>query len=205
MSAIATPAPAGTQTPPPARTPGRAWKWTLAQFRDMWHRGYFDGRRVEFVFGEVVDMGKQGWQHAAALDLLVAALRRAFPAHYWVREQKTFPVAGSEPEPDAIVVPGSPRDYTDHPTSALLVVEVSDSTLQYDLTTKAELYATAGIADYWVLDVTNRELHVFRDPQPLPANIGATAYRAHTIHGASDAVAPLAVPNAAGAVADLLP
>lgn len=188
----------------------------------MWERGYFDGRRVEFVFGEVVDMGKQGWQHAAALDLLVAALRRAFPAHYWVRELKTFPVAGSEPEPDAIVVPGSPRDYTDHPISALLVVEVSDSTLQYDLTTKAELYATAGIADYWVLDVTNRELHVFRDPQPLPANRWpgceaerfvppspaekrATAYRTHTVHGASDTVSPLAVPNAAVAVADLLP
>lgn len=197
MSAVA------MQTPPP-RDPGRAWKWTLAQFNDMWERGYFGDRRVELVFGEVIDMGKQGWPHAAALSLVVEALRRTFPTGYWIYDQKPFPVVGSEPEPDAAVVPGSPRDYTAHPTTAVLVVEVSDSTLNYDLTTKAELYATAGIADYWVLDVTARELHVFRDPQPN-ATLGVTTYRAHTTHAASASVSPLAAPNATVAVADLLP
>ena len=59
----------------------------------------------------------------------------------------------------------------------MLIVEVADTTLAYDLTTKAELYATAGIADYWVLDVENRQLHVFRDPQPTAAL--AYPYRSH--------------------------
>lgn len=204
MSVLAPPIPPDTQTPPPARAQGRAWKWTLAQFNEMWERGYFEGRRVEFVFGEVIDMGKQGWPHVAALSLLIEALRRAFPTGYWIYDQKPFPVAGSEPEPDAAIVPGSPRDYTSHPTTAVLVVEVSDTTLNYDLTTKAELYATAGITDYWVLDVSARELHVFRDPQTNAA-LNVTTYRAHTTHAANEAVSPLAAPNASISVADLLP
>jgi Uma2 family endonuclease len=203
MSVLAPPIPLDTQTPPPARAPGRAWKYTLEQYNDMWERGYFAGRRVEFVFGEVIDMGKQGWPHVAALSLVVGVLRGVFPNH-WIYDQKPFPVAGSEPEPDAAVVPGSPRDYTAHPTAALLVVEVSDTTLNYDLTTKAELYATAGIADYWVLDVTARQLHVFRDPQHNVA-LNITTYRSHTTRAATESVSPLAAPSANVAVADLLP
>jgi Uma2 family endonuclease len=111
----------------------------------------------------------------------------------------------TDPVPDLAIVAGALVGNAAHPTTAALVIEVSDTTFDTDTTDKAELYATAGIADYWVLDVTNRELHVFRDPQPLPANLGATAYRTHTIHGASDTDAPLAVPNATVAVADLLP
>ena len=65
-----------------------------------------------------------------------------------------------------------------------------DATLDHDLTTKAELYATAGVPEYWVLDVNARELHVFRDPQPLPATLGATVYQTHTTHPATDSVSP---------------
>jgi Uma2 family endonuclease len=83
------------------------------------------------------------------------------------------------------------------------VVEISDTSLTYDLTTKAELYATAGIPDYWVLDVDGRQLIVFRDPQPIPD--GGAAYRSRTTHAPADAVAPLAAPSAAVRVADLLP
>jgi Uma2 family endonuclease len=83
------------------------------------------------------------------------------------------------------------------------VLEVSDTTLALDLTEKAELYATAGIADYWVLDLTGRRLLVFRDPAPVAA--GGAAYRTHQTLAPSESVAPLAAPNSPVTVADLLP
>jgi Uma2 family endonuclease len=111
----------------------------------------------------------------------------------------------TDPVPDIAVIPGVLVGNPGHPTTAALVVEGSDTTFDTDTTEKAELYATAGIADYWVLDVVNRELHVFRDPQPLPATLGATAYQIHDTLGPNDTVSPLAAPNAVIRVADLLP
>ena len=86
-----------------------------------------------------------------------------------------------------------------------MVVEVADTSLFIDTTTKAELYATAGVPDYWVLDVTNRQLHIFRDPLPLPAGLGTTAYRTHQTLNSTDTIAPLAAPNHIITVSDLLP
>jgi hypothetical protein len=86
-----------------------------------------------------------------------------------------------------------------------LVVEVSDTTLFYDTTTKAELYATAGIEDYWVVDLENRQLLLFRDPVALPSGLGAPAYRTHLTLGPSDIVAPLHAPTALITVAAVLP
>jgi Uma2 family endonuclease len=102
-------------------------------------------------------------------------------------------------------VKGSPRDSSVHPTSAELVVEIADSSLNSDVTDKAEKYATAGILDYWVLDVDGRRLLVFRDPVPLPAGLGATAYRTHLTLTETDSISPLAAPGATLRVADMLP
>ncbi len=74
-----------------------------------------------------------------------------------------------------------------------------------DTTTKAELYATAGVPDYWVIDLENRQLLIYRDPVALPAGLGATAYRTHLAFGPNDSVSPLAAPTASVKVADLLP
>ena len=84
------------------------------------------------------------------------------------------------------------------------MIEVADTTLNTDTTDKAEQYATAGIADYWVLDLNGRRLLVFRDPAPLPAGLGATAYRKQQVLGPTDTVKPLAAPNSSIRVADLL-
>ena len=193
---------------PPTR-PERPFRFTREQYYEMGARGYFDGKRVELIFGEIVEMGPIGWPHALAVGLVADALRAAFAIGYWLNIQQPFAVPGSqpgsEPQPDVAVIPGSPRDCADHPTTAALIVEVADTTLSNDTTTKAELYATAGIADYWVLDVTGRELHVFRDPQPLPAGLGATAYRTHLTLAPTDRVAPLAASAASVLVSDLLP
>jgi Uma2 family endonuclease len=174
----------------------------------MGRLGYFDGKRVELIFGEAVEMSPIGWPHAISVDLVAEALRAAFAQGHYVRVQQPFTApgvkVGSEPQPDAAVIPGTPRNYTDHPTVAALIVEVADTTLANDTTTKAELYATAGIADYWVLDVDNRQLHVFRDPQHN-ATLGVTAYQTHRVLTPTDHVSPLAAPAASILVSDLLP
>lgn len=196
-----------TAKPPPA--PPRPFRFTREQYYEMGRRGYFDGKRVELIYGEIVEMSPINWPHALGVDLVVSALARAFATGYTVRSQQPFPIPngkpGTEPQPDAAVIPGSPRDYTDHPTTAILIVEVADTTLAYDTTTKAELYATAGVPEYWVLDVAGRQLHVFRSPAPLPAGLGATAYQTHLTLSPTDTVSPLAAPDAAILVGDLLP
>jgi Uma2 family endonuclease len=112
----------------------------------------------------------------------------------------------TDPEPDLAVVPGNARDYaTAHPTSALLVVEISDSTLDYDLTDKASLYASGGITDYWVVDLVNRRLVVHRIPQSDPGAAFGARYSQVAQFGPADQTSALAAPQAAVAVSDLLP
>src|SRR5262249_17557110 len=140
----------------------------LEQFFRLGELGFFDYKKVELIYGEIVEMSPPNWPHALGVTLVTDALKQVFATGYFIAVQQTFPIPashlGTAPEPDVAVIPGSPRTYTSHPTTAALIVEVSDATLFDDTTTKAEMYATAGVTDYWVLDVANRQLHVFRDP-----------------------------------------
>src|SRR5262249_12646462 len=133
-------------------------------------------------------------------------LERVFAGVAWVsRNEQPIALADSDPQPDVMVVSGRFEDYTDHPTSALLLAEVADSTLDRDTTTKAKVYVEAGIAEYWVLDRTNRCLPVCRPPAPLPVGPGARAYPPHITLGPADRVTPLAAPGGSILVGDLLP
>ena len=198
-----------TAKPPP--DPLRRFRFTRDQYHDLGRLGYFDGKRVELIYGEIIEISPINWHHRIGTGRSVDALEAAFGAGFFVDAQQPFPVPGgkpgSEPQPDVQVILGARSDYTDHPAVAALLVEVSDSTLSYDLTTKAELYATAGVTEYWVLDLNGRELHVFRDPQPypLPPDLAATAYRTHGVLSAADSVSPLAAPHSSIRVSDLLP
>jgi Uma2 family endonuclease len=111
----------------------------------------------------------------------------------------------NDPFPDLAVMGGARTFSTTHPTTAELVIEVADTSLREDLSEKAERYATAGVADYWVLDIVNRQLHVLRNPQPLAKGLGATAYRDQTVLGPADRISPLAAPTGSILVGDLLP
>ena len=155
--------------------------------------------RVELVEGIIYDMTPQNSGHAMSVNLTAEALRSAFPGRY-VRIQ--FPLAlgsHSEPEPDVAVVPGGPRDYPDsHPSTALLVVEVADSSLLHDRKRKLPVYAAAGIAEVWILDLKRKALEVYRDP-------ASDAYRSRTVLRGGESVSPLAGSGVSIAVADLLP
>jgi hypothetical protein len=192
-------------TPPPSPN-GRRFRFTREQYYRLGELGFFKGKRVERIRGEIVEVSPINWPHVVGCRKTAELLEKVFAGAGWVsRNDQPIALADSDPEPDVMVVPGRFEDYTDHPTTALLVVEVADTTLFEDTTTMAEVYAENAIADYWVLDVTGRQLHVFRDPQPLPATLGASAYRTHLTLGAADTVGPLAAPHAAVKVSDLLP
>jgi Uma2 family endonuclease len=155
---------------------------------------------VELLEGEIIDMTPEKSRHAAAVDLSLEALRRAFSRSHSIRVQHPLAVSdSSEPEPDLAVVHGSARDYVErHPTSAELVVEVSDTSLDYDRTRKARVYAQAGIAEYWIVNIVAGVLEVHRDP-------GDSGYRSVVTVRAGETVTPLADAGAPVAVADLLP
>ena len=163
------------------------------------------GERLELIEGEIVRMTPQGSVHATGIQLAQEALGTLFGAGFLVRVQMPLALGSvSEPEPDIAVVPGSPRDFRQtHPTMAALVVEVSDSTLAFDRQTKGHLYAEAGIPEYWIVNLNDGKLEVYREPT-APAT-GTAYYRETLTLGPSDAVSPLAVPGSSICVADLLP
>jgi Uma2 family endonuclease len=112
----------------------------------------------------------------------------------------------SKPEPDLAVVVGSFNDYKRiHPATATLVVEVSDSTLATDRTTKAALYARAGIEDYWIVNLPDGVLEVHRQPAPMTGQPLGHHYRSIIRLTAADTLSPLARPASAIVVASLLP
>ena len=179
----------------------RHYRWSRAEYDRAVEAGVFDpDARLELIDGAILAMNPQGSRHTTGVDLTMEALRDAFGAGYRVRTQ--FPLATddhSEPEPDLAVVEGDSRTYRDaHPTTALLVVEVSDDSLRRDRTVKQRLYARCGIPEYWILALPDARLEVYRDPT-------ADGYRSITIHRSGDTVAPLARPEARIGVDDLLP
>jgi len=180
-------------------------RWTREQYRKLAALGFLTGLRTELIYGEIYQMSPIGWPHVVGCNKTADVLRAVFQGIGWVNTEHPFAADESDPQPDVSVIPGRMEDYTDHPTAALLIVEVADTSLDTDSTTKAELYATAGIPDYWVVDVDGRRLLVFRDPVPLPQGLGGTAYRTHLTFDATHSVSPLAVPTAIVRVADLLP
>jgi Uma2 family endonuclease len=190
---------------PPVTAGPRPWRWTRDQYYKLGELGFFDGKRVELIRGEIIEMPRPSWPHVVSKTKTADVMRRVFVGLGWVNEQNPLPTPDSDPQPDVAVYPDRIEDYSDHPTTSLLVVEIADTSLAQDTTTKAELYAEAGHADYWVIDLANLRLLVFRDPRPLPAGLGATAYRTHRVLSSSDTVSPLAVPNAVIKVTDLLP
>jgi Uma2 family endonuclease len=182
--------------------------WTRREYERLVDMGILTpDDRVELLEGEIVQKTPHKTPHATGICLSEEAIRRVLPPGYVVRTQ--LPVALgdlSEPEPDIAVIEGSVRDYeAAHPSTAALLIEVSDTTLRVDCTTKAGLYARAGIADYWVLDLNDRRLIVHRQPVPMPDRPLGFSYASVTYYAEGEQVIPLAAGDVAIPVADLLP
>lgn len=183
-------------------------RWSRVEYDQLIEKGVFrPDERLELLAGELVVREPQGTPHATGIQLVVEALRRAFGTGWDVRVQ--LPVAlddESEPEPDVSVVAGGPRDYRyAHPSRPVLVVEVAEASLASDRTHKGGLYARSGLGDYWVLNLVDGVLEVYRQPAPSSSTPFGWAYRQVQSLGAADLVSPLAAPDACIPVVALLP
>jgi Uma2 family endonuclease len=181
----------------------QAKRWTRAEYHRLGEEGWFDDQRTELIAGEIFVMSPQSSPHYRAICKVVDALEEAFGEGFWVRGQGPLALDDdTEPEPDVSVVEGSYEDYDEHPTRALLVVEVSLTSLVLDRGTKAELYARAGIPEYWVINIGERQVEVFRDPGEVR---GTWQYTSNTIVSVDREISPLATSGKAVAAASLLP
>jgi Uma2 family endonuclease len=182
-------------------------RWKRAEYDRLIECGFFrPGDPVELVGGQLIVAEPQGSRHFATIRAVVEALRVAFGAGWDVRNQG--PVAlddESEPEPDVAVVAGSFRDYLDeHPSRPVLVVEVSESSLAFDRGHKAGLYARAGLDDYWIVNLVDRVLEVYREAGPDSHAPFGWRYRSLTVSGPDASVSPLARPGVTVPIADLI-
>ncbi len=175
--------------------------WTRAEYRQLGADGYLQDGRYELVLGEIVKKMGQGRWHIIIGMRIIKILEDVFGFDR-LQSQGTLPLGeNGEPEPDLAVLNQSIEQFADQEPSekdTVLVVEVSNTTLRYDLSRKVRQYGSVGIPEYWVIDIPNRLLHVFREPT-------ATGYALETVLMAGDQVFPLAAPDAVVRVADLLP
>ncbi len=158
--------------------------------------------RTELIHGRIIThMSPMRRPHSLSVAITADALEIAFRNTGAVEDQLSIHLeSGLEPQPDVVVLRGSSRDYLEVPrsTDVLLLVEISYSTLHYDRSTKATIYAENGIVDYWIVNLRARTLEVYRQPE-------GDAYISLRVYDETEAVAPLAAPNAPVRVADLLP
>jgi Uma2 family endonuclease len=161
--------------------------------------------KVELLGGRLIVAEPKYSPHATAVLLVAETLRRIFRDGWHIRTEAPLALGQfSEPEPDVCVVRGEIRDYRDaHPTHAGLVVEVAESSLRLDRTIKKNIYAAAGIADYWIVNLVERVLEVYREPVEVRRR--RREYRRVVTLGPDEVVIPLAAPDAHIRVADLLP
>ncbi len=192
-------------TLPPA---GTLRRWTRAEYDRLIELGAFQtGERLELIDGFLVVREPQGARHAAAIRRVLAALRRAIGEAWQIDSQ--LPIAldpASEPEPDVSVVPRDYEAYHDaHPSRALLVVEVSDTSYRIDREFKASLYARAAVPEYWIIDVARSVVEVHREPRQSETSRYGWCYANVAMLRPPSTITPLLAPRTAIAVGDLLP
>ena len=182
-------------------------RWTRDEFYRMVEDGYFDGQRAELIGGEVLVMSPQNPPHFSEIKRIETQLQFVFDKGFWIRTQGPLSLGlDSDPEPDLAVVKGTFEDFSNsHPTSALLIVEVADTTLDYDRGRKASLYASAGIADYWIVNLRDHQLEVCRKPVRERSQPFGFRYDQITILKSGRKITPLAKPKSVLSVGKLLP
>src|SRR6266540_2146 len=186
----------------------RTRRWSRAEYERLVDLGVFQpGEAIELIGGELMVAEPQGAGHYTAIRKTAKALEAAFGPGWEVRTQGPIGLdEDSEPEPDVAVVRGSPADYrSTHPSRPALTVEVAESSLGADRDRKGSLYARAGLPDYWVLNLVDRVLEVYREPAPDSAAPFGWRYGRSEVFEASARVTPLAAPGSSITVADLLP
>ncbi|HUO08816.1 MAG TPA: Uma2 family endonuclease [Phycisphaerae bacterium] len=188
-----------TLFPPPIYRPDGTTirRWTAEEYLRLADLGFFINQRVELIDGEIIQRSPIRNPHAAAVTRLTSLLSAKLSEdRYWVRVQATLALGDeSYPEPDIAVVDGPVTSEGPIPSAALLVIEVSDSTLALDRGRKLSLYASANIAEYWVVNVVDREIEVHRSPVADSASHFGHRYALTRVARPGDQISPLLDPS----------
>ena len=190
-----------------AQTPLTLRRWTRAEYDRLVELGVFEGEPLELIGGQLVVAEPQYPYHSSGISVTEHAIRAVLPPGWVVKTQAPVSLDDeSEPEPDLAIVSGNPRAYLhEHPARPVLAVEIADSSLRFDRGRKGSLYARAGIEDYWIVNLVDRVLEIYRDSMPDPSAFYGWRYRSVTTLAPPAVVSPLAFPAIRIAVSDLLP
>lgn len=166
-------------------------KWSLQDYHQMIETGLLDERNVELLGGEIIEMSPEGAPHSSYCGEIGEYLRRILGDRAKVREAHPITLPNnSEPEPDIAIVRTRSTLYRDrhpYPEDIFWLIEIANSTLTKDLGIKKDLYAATGIEEYWVMNLSELELIVFRDLTP-------SGYQSKTSF-TSGMISPLAFPD----------
>ncbi len=180
------------------------YRWTVEACDRLIELGFLEDH-IEVLDGEIISKMGQNPAHSNALKRLMRVLSSLYGLDVlWIQSPVALPAPDnvySEPEPDIAVTYESEDAYADRhpgPEDLRLVVEVSDTTLRTDLIVKARLYARAGIAEYWILDINARKLYIHREP------VGGE-YTVITVHAETETIVLAVHPDAPIGIADILP
>ncbi|MCE7981292.1 MAG: Uma2 family endonuclease [Caldilinea sp. CFX5] len=175
-------------------------RWTYQEFESLAEMDFFDGDRVELIDGEIFHIAPQSSRHAPILSFVAERLRTVYQTGYVVRIQMPLVLDDfSAPDPDIAVVTGALLDYLEaHPTHAVLIVEVADSSLRHDRERKRLRYANAQIPEYWIVNLPENCLEVYR--RPVQGD-----YRVAMVFDRSEAVALVSHPDHMIPINELIP
>lgn len=182
-------------TPYPDAGYPRRKRWTRSDCKALESTGLWEREKLELIEGDLISKMGKNWPHVSATALVLKWLAAVFGPLHAIQDApldvspEDNPT--NEPEPDLTVLKQPCQSYQSAnpgPSDVCLLVEISDSTLAFDLGVKARLYARAGIAEYWVVDVTGRRIVVHRDPR-------AGVFESVTSYGTGEGIEPLSAPG----------
>lgn len=178
----------------------RTFRWTKDEYYKLSELGFFADKRTELIGGEIIEMPTMNSPHATSVRKVAAVLNRIFAQTHVVDVQLPINLSeNSEAVPDVAIIAGQIDDFTEaHPQTAVLIVEVADTTLKSDKTKKVRLYAQNQISEYWIINVKHRVVEVYRRPVE-------SGYEEVAVYTENKFISPLAAPETTIAVADLLP
>jgi len=194
------------QTPAASLTVGGAscrWKWTGDDLRRMAELGVLpQDQKFELIDGEIIQLMAPSPLHAAIVVVIGELLAKVFAgAGFHVRQEKPLRLDPHyEPLPDLAVAKGRPMDYRDRfpgPADVVLVIEVAQTSVEHDRSEKLGIYAAAGIGEYWIANLREMQVEVYREPR-------GTEYLWRRIYPLGESLSPLSAPAASFQVSALL-
>ncbi len=179
-------------------------RWTKREYFEAVDRGAFHQQRIFLYRGELIEMPPMGALHAFGIANLTEWLSRTFAPEYRIRIQLPFETPGeSVPEPDGAIVTREQMRRRPHPDKALFLIEVADSSLELEREQALE-YAAARVPEYWIVNMRDRSVEVYREPvDDATAALGAR-YASHQFFADGQVISPLQKPEAIVTVASLV-